>query len=323
MRRNLCRAIHHLARQQSSVHTIQQMLHTTGSVMGCSYAVLVMKDPETGYLRIRNFCNIYCQTVREFQRKVGTGAIGRLFFEMPLVVVGSRDKKEHYEEFLLDRPYGTVAAIRVEDENAPVGFLGFYFDSEVDFSEEETDFFKAAGEIVSVALEKDRLLRLVNELRRYDDETGLLCHSFFLQKFAEELKKSERYQLPLSVVIMDCDNYKEIMDLHGMETARQLLRELAEELKSCLRGVDVVGLFGTDQFIVLMPNTEIENAQTVITRFGENIMTRLMTEKKVSTSLSIGLSNRRQNDTFETLIYRTQTALHTSRLAGRGKITRV
>lgn len=323
MRRNLCRAIHHLARQQSCVHTIQQMLHTTGSVMGCSYAVLVLKDPESGYLRIKNFCNIYCQTVRDYQRKVGTGAIGRLFFESPLVVINNLDKKEEYEEFLLDRPYGTVLAVRVEDGKAPVGFLAIYFDHEVQFTEEEHDFFLAAGEIISVSLEKDRLLRLVNELKRYDHETGVLCHTFFLAKLGEELKKSERYQLPLSLVIMDCDNYKEIMDLHGLEVSRRLLVELAEELKGCVRGVDYVGLFGTDQFIVLMPNTLIENADMVISRFGENIMTRLFTEKKVNTSLSIGLSSRRQNDSFESLIYRTQTALHTSRLSGRGKITRV
>ncbi|MBF0500617.1 MAG: GGDEF domain-containing protein [Candidatus Riflebacteria bacterium] len=318
MKKQLCRAIHHLALQQNATFTIQQMLHTIGAVVNCSYAILVLRNESTGYLEIKNFCNMYCETVRNFKRKVGTGVVGRLFFKDRFIMVSPHDPADDYNEMVLERPYATAVFIRVESQSAPVGYLGIYFDREVEIDSETREFLIATAEVASVALEKEYLRKLVNELKRFDHETGLLCHTFFLQKLGEELSKSERYRLPLTLAIMDLDNYKDVMNLHGLTAAHALFVELADQVKACVRGVDVVGLFGTDEFIVYMPNTPVDKGETVLARFRDEVLSRKFTTQEVSSSLSIGMTGRLNGDNLERFIWRAQTALHNARLRGKG-----
>ncbi|MFZ2960126.1 MAG: sensor domain-containing diguanylate cyclase [Candidatus Ozemobacteraceae bacterium] len=318
MKKQLCRAIHHLAVQQNATFTIQQMLHTIGSVVNCSYIIFVLRNPTTGYLEIKNFCNIYCETVRNYKRKVGTGVVGRVFFKDRLAVITPQSSPEEYKEVILERPFSQAALVRVEAENAPVGYLGVYFDHEVVIDADMREFFISTSEVISLALEKEHLKGLVNELKRFDNETGLLCHTFFLQKLSEELSKSERYRIPLCIGIMDVDNYKDIMNLHGLPVAHNLFVELANQLKACVRGVDVVGLFGTDEFILFMPNTSIEKGEAVIARFRDEVLTNAFTKENLATSLSIGMTGRLNGDNLERLIWRAQTALHQARLSGKG-----
>jgi len=155
-------------------------------------------------------------------------------------------------------------------------------------------------------------------LRRFDPDTGIFCHQYFISKLEEEVGKSNRYEKPLCLTIMDVDNYKKTINCHGNEVAKQLLRDLAYVLKSCIRGVDLLGLIGLDEFIVAMPNTDIEGAKEVIERFITALENHSFTEKNIKSSFSFGITALHHHDSLEDFISRAQIALYKARKSGQG-----
>jgi diguanylate cyclase (GGDEF)-like protein len=309
-----------LTSQDSSAKTIHRALFGLRKTLDAKGTILVLKNPQSDYLQIKNHVNIPLALTQEYHRPIGNQVIGKLFYTTDFLMVSGHGNQHDYQDLHIGFDYELAIAARVAVDNQAIGFLGIYFDYACDLDQNAKNLILAQAGIISEAIRKERLLNLVNQLRRYDEETGLLCHDFFMHKLDDELKKSERYKYALSLSIMDIDNFKDITNLHGMAMGRQLFREIAEELKFSVRGVDVIGLFGTDEFILFLPNTALENAKTVLQRFRKRIVGKMFTAKKVETALSIGLTSLGEKESLKDLVWRAQTALYNARLLKKGAL---
>ncbi len=294
--------------QCDSTRTVFRVMQGMKVLPEALSSALLVKNPETDYLEIKNGWNLSGQTSRTFRRPVGTGVFGKVFYAKEMVVVTPREAGE-YEELLLGQPYGMAVAVRVSVDSQAVGVLLIHFNEYYPLPRFQECFFHACANIIGAAMNKERLLGIVNQLRRYDEETGLLCNDFFQMKLQEEFRKAERYKFPLALSIYDIDNFKQVANLHGLATARKLRCEVADELKTILRGVDLIGCFGVDEFIVCMPHTPLEGAKIVINRFRKNISSRNFTLKEVKTSVSIGLTSTHAGEKLPEFIWRAQTGL--------------
>jgi len=106
-------------------------------------------------------------------------------------------------------------------------------------------------------------------LSRTDSLTGLFNHRTFYERLAEETKRAGRYNSPLSITLIDLDEFKLVNDKHGHQFGDRLLAKCARALNDALRETDIICRYGGDEFSVILPETEKENAAALMQRVQE------------------------------------------------------
>ncbi|MCZ6697030.1 MAG: diguanylate cyclase [Acidobacteria bacterium] len=105
----------------------------------------------------------------------------------------------------------------------------------------------------------NRQLRETNErllkMSVTDDRTNLLNDRYLNRRLTEEFKRAQRYVAPLSVVILDLDHFKQINDKYGHDCGDQVLRSFGKVVLDSARETDIVGRFGGEEFLMILPNT--------------------------------------------------------------------
>jgi diguanylate cyclase (GGDEF)-like protein len=321
--KSLCQSIKELHQQEESVHTLHQILFSLKGALGVSAAALVQKNPQSGYLEIKSRYNLSAHYTNSYKRANGKAAVDKIFLTDNFLIVKKTDSAEVYEDVRMETDYAVAVLIRLESEDRPLGFIVVFFDEEIEITEQIRDFLIAIADICSESIRRERLMLHLNELRRVEPKSGLLYYHYFYQKLIEEYSKSKRTKTPLTVCIIDMDNFKEVMSVYGPDIADELYQELGDELKSSLRGIDILGRYGTDEIIIYMPNTSLENAEIVINRFVEKISSSRFTIKQLKTTVSIGVAQLKENEKLEGLLSNAKGALYNARVTGKGIVKSV
>jgi diguanylate cyclase (GGDEF)-like protein len=120
-------------------------------------------------------------------------------------------------------------------------------------------------------IKKIKLYETVRELAIVDELSQVFVRHHFLERLEEELRRSIRFKLPLTVLMLDIDHFKRYNDDFGHLVGDATLKEVADLLKQSLRRVDLVGRYGGEEFIVAMPETRVANAAEVAERIRSSI----------------------------------------------------
>ncbi len=128
------------------------------------------------------------------------------------------------------------------------------------YGELEIDLLLPMSEQLAVAIETGRLLQEAHWLAITDELTGLFNHRQFYRQLEQELKRTQRYDRPLSLIMLDVDRFKQYNDLHGHLAGDEALRLIAARLKKSTRSADIVARYGGDEFGIILPETEPRQA---------------------------------------------------------------
>jgi diguanylate cyclase (GGDEF)-like protein len=319
----LCSAIKELNSQESATHTIHQVLYTVKHNLNPAAAVVVLKNDKTDYLEIVNRYNVSETFTNQFKRGIGSSAVGKVFYEQQVVVTRFDGDANEYKDLFLEADYHTCLAVRIEADGRPMGYMAMYFNEAVTLDEDMKEMSMALAMICAEAVSKESATEQLNKLRCVDTNIGTLHYNFFLQKFKDEFSKSLRYKIPLSLIIMDMDNFKDVMNLYGTDTAHHLYVELSNLLMTCIRGVDILSRYGTDEFILYLPSTDMEHTVIVISRFMEKVVAGAFTDKEVKSSISAGISSIKPGDTLDAMMRRAQVAIYKAKVEGKGLLKTV
>lgn len=120
-----------------------------------------------------------------------------------------------------------------------------------------------------------------------DDLTGLLNKRYLRERLAEETKRSNRYGYPMSLMMIDVDNFKSYNDTFGHPEGDKALQIVAHGLKETLRGADVAARYGGEEFSILLPQTTSEEAFTIAERIRQKIEATHFPNRKVTVSIGI------------------------------------
>jgi diguanylate cyclase (GGDEF)-like protein len=163
----------------------------------------------------------------------------------------------------------------------------------------------------------------VDEQARTDELTGLANRRAFMALGAAAVEQSRRYQRPLSLLMMDLDDFKQVNDRYGHATGDAALRAVAETLWSLARGADTAGRLGGEEFAILLPETSAAEAGIVAERL-RSAVTGLVVEYQgtpIRITCSIGVAEQSPTiDTMEAMLKAADHALYQAKAGGRDRV---
>ncbi|MBT3389294.1 MAG: diguanylate cyclase [Chloroflexi bacterium] len=167
-----------------------------------------------------------------------------------------------------------------------------------------------------------------DELRKQantDSLTGALNRRHLFGQAERLFQQSKRYQHDLTVLMIDLDHFKHINDRHGHTIGDQVLIELVQRLQKKIRLPDILGRYGGEEFVILMPETPPESARNAGERLRKAVdKTPIQTEigpVKLTISVGIATSNFETDTTIDQLIDRADQALYQAKQAGRNRVS--
>jgi diguanylate cyclase (GGDEF)-like protein len=170
--------------------------------------------------------------------------------------------------------------------------------------------------------ELQAVLVQVDEVAHQDHLTFLPNRRAILAELQRQVTYSERYGTPLTVCMVDLDNFGNVNDAYGHAGGDQALRFIASELRDRIRGPDLIGRYGGDEFLMVLPNTTASAAAQLATRLCKQVWSTSLAPGKspIEVSLSIGIAEYQQKgDSWHALIERADQALYQAKNAGRSQ----
>ncbi|MEM8750965.1 MAG: GGDEF domain-containing protein [Pseudomonadota bacterium] len=171
--------------------------------------------------------------------------------------------------------------------------------------------------------EFDFACRSLQEQARTDELTGLTNRRFFLEMANKEMGKHSRFETPVSLAMLDIDDFKTINDTHGHAAGDDVLRALSKLLVSELRTYDIVGRLGGEEFGIMFPNTPIHDARLACYRLlsvVRNLKVRTA-KNSVNFTVSIGLVEAQNYSSDCTqLMKRADQLLYEAKAGGRDRL---
>jgi diguanylate cyclase (GGDEF)-like protein len=150
------------------------------------------------------------------------------------------------------------------------------------FAEDEVELVQILANQAAVALQNGRLYETLKVQAITDGLTGLHNHRYFYERLEEEVAKSKRYGAPLSLLMLDLDDFKHFNDAYGHPAGDKVLRQIAGILRRQLRRqIDVVARYGGEEFAVILPSTPLSGAQAVGDRLQRQVSVRVEDEAGV------------------------------------------
>jgi diguanylate cyclase (GGDEF)-like protein/putative nucleotidyltransferase with HDIG domain len=191
----------------------------------------------------------------------------------------------------------------------------------IDFSAEEQRFLRTLADLISGALHNAVTFQKTQEQAITDGLTGVKTHRFFMEALSAEWKRATRAGRPFSLMLMDLDRFKLVNDGHGHLEGDLVLQRVARILEQNCRRSDVVARYGGDEFVVLMPETNIEQGRQLAAKLCSWIGTDpLLREKSVTASLGIA-SFPQHGSTPQELIQVADASMYLSKHQGGNTVS--
>lgn len=221
----------------------------------------------------------------------------------------------------------SVLAVPLRAADQVVGVLGATSSHLGTFSTEHEVLATLLANCAVPAIERARLELIRAKLERLavtDTQTPAFNHRYLLPKLREEIDLASRNVWPLSVLLMDLDNFKGVNDLHGHAIGDRVLRTFADRVLSSVRSSDILVRRGGDEFVLIMPQAPESRAIEVGERVREAVERRPLSKgaTKVTGTVSIGVATWTDGEVAEHLEGRADQAMYQAKRTGRNCVVR-
>ncbi|MFW6147921.1 MAG: diguanylate cyclase [Thermodesulfobacteriota bacterium] len=200
----------------------------------------------------------------------------------------------------------------------PLGMLFIVPKKPKETDKETEKLASTIANILAMSLKNAQEYQLLKERTLTDGLTGIYNHTGLKDFLRREFKRARRHVKPLSLIMIDVDNFKLINDSLGHLAGDHILRELAACLNKAVRGTDIVARYGGDEFVLLLPETELDKASMLMERIARTLENHsfMWGGRAVDVEVSYGISSLEElgrNEKEQALVRLADTRLYTSK----------
>lgn len=328
-------AIAELARDITPIQNyeilLQSILDKSAGLLKAEQGSLMLLDQETDALFLEARKGLGCGITEKLRIPKGEGFAGRVAADgEPLLVVNVEDdprtlqkNRGHYKT----RSFVSVP-LKIGDRTIGVLNLSDKTSGEV-FDEEDLRLIQSFATHAAVVLDRNALYSQTEKLKKLsitDPLTGLLNRRYLQDRLDEELSRSERHARVMVLLMLDLDGFKQYNDTQGHLAGDKALKLIAESLLRSVRSMDIVSRYGGDEFMVILPETDLASAVLIAERIRSDVARCELPPRPgsgaapVTLTASIGIAGFPDHgETAETLLERVDQALYRAKTQGRNR----
>lgn len=307
-----------------NAHNFSSSLDVILETRGNDYCRVLLIDTNPQRISfIENVCEkqcIICHSINSIEEVTGK----LIDFKPDLVIIASSLKQGN--------SYDAAKMIRLHESyfNTPIIFF-----LEEDSTESRLDALRAGAddcisdiecshELFGILKQRIKRYRRSNHLIIMDSLTGTLNRDAFFDRAGEELNLATRRNEMICLAMIDVDHFKLINDQNGHIVGDFVLRHISDYLINRLRRSDIVGRYAGDEFLVFLPDTDLDSATAVLNIIRKNLAAQqiLVNDASVQVSISLGLVAAQPKEPMdvESLIIEADKKLYEAKVAGRNTL---
>jgi len=269
---------------------------------------------------------------------LGQGITGRCALERKVINVGDVRLDPEYIPSGIEGIRSEIAC-PVTSDGELLGVLTVESQQENAFNEDDVRLLSILSLQVAVGMRNARMYAEIEKLAVTDPLTGLYNYRYFYQRLGAELARCDRYHHPLSVIMVDLDDFKKINDHCGHLFGDRVLRETAQAIRGNIRRydeplivhtgeIDIVSRYGGEEFIVIQPDTAVEGALVCAERLRNLLEVRLgpqlgmpcSDQAPARVTGSFGVTAFREGESMENFIKRADEAMYQAKEQGKNRV---
>ena len=239
-----------------------RILKALRDVIHCNAMVLLLYNTGAEELEVRKVLGLEPEALDGVSFRLDEGITGYAASHHETVYVrdlASDDRSLRYKGRLPRR--GSMVAVPLVVKNRLAGVLNLHKENPADFSDAELKLVQAIANQAAIAIENAQLYEKARDLSNTDELTGLANRRHFQEILKRELAQARRFNSNFSVIMADIDHFKSFNDTHGHLRGDVVLKKVASIILQNTRGIDLVGRFGGEEFVILLPKTTREGAR--------------------------------------------------------------
>jgi diguanylate cyclase (GGDEF)-like protein len=306
---------------------LQFILSQAIEITSAEKGSIMLYDPETDSLIIRVLAGLadtqYQEKVNNNEIKCrsfkpGEGIAGRVYLTARPMIVNNIQEDNVFIESETSF-VNSIACIPMVVYSDVIGVINVTNkQDQKEFSDEDLQMLKAVADQAAVAVNKAQLW----DMAVTDSLTGLYVRRYFMAKLQDEIRRAERYNRVISIVMADLDKFKNINDTYGHDAGDRVLQAIGNFLQNNIRDVDIVARYGGEEFVMMIPEADQEAAFSLSERLRHQI-SKIEFDDIPSTTISLGVATYPfDGSALEDLIKKADAAMYAAKKAGRNKVVK-
>ncbi len=251
----------------------------------------------------------FSEEVDRLVERFGDELYPRLLFTMAHLEFQKRTARKHWKEIL--RHWEGMRGCVGREIDVRVALLDYFVDIN--------------RRIKNPKIIEIKIFQKTQQQTHIDELTQLFNYRYFISVLKQEVRRSDRYHAPLSLVIFDADDFKHYNDTNGHLSGNKALRKLARILKGCVRDVDIVARYGGEEFVMVLPETDKEGGMVIAERVRRKVEStpfiREARQPLKSFTVSAGVATFKVDAVTDTdLIKKADQALYRAKARGKNQV---
>lgn len=260
----------------------------------CDSCSIMIFDKKKGLLKNAAFVGLSKDVMDKVVLKPGQGIAGKVFLDKKPILVKDISKDSQFK-FPQEQKvtFRSVYSVPLVTSDKCIGIINI--NTKTPLPEDKCRLVETVASQISMAIKNALLFKSMEELAIRDSLTGLYNHRYFKETLAKEMDRALRYKRPLSLVIMDIDNFKQYNDNYGHMFGDYLLKEIGRVIQNNLRTSDVLARYGGDELAVILPETDEESAYTLLERIRKKIFKYQLITPEVFSNTGSSINKKTNN----------------------------